>query len=273
MTKTDPLVQIRLLDPIDHTELGEYATSRVGLAVRDRILIADPLLSEPHRRPLWRRRPFRVAIGAAAAVASVAAAAILTGAPTINPLSVGCYQTASQEADTAIVTLDPGQEAAGPVGACATVWPSAFGEPVPENLVACVVPGGGLGVFPTAAGLAPADACNAIGTQPAIDGDYAGLTGTDVRALDAQLRAQYEDILNRQGCVGSTQLATDLQAIAGDFGATQWTVVDRSIRSDTWTTPEGNVQRVTAPTAPDGSACASFVIDATKGQIVIITEW
>ncbi len=59
----------------------------------------------------------------------------------------------------------------------------------------------------------------------------------------------------------SVHLATDLRTIAGNFGAMQWIVVDRSIGSDTWTTPEGEVQRVTAPIALDGSVCATFVVD------------
>lgn len=271
----DPLLFIRDTNPVDPAELEEFAASPVGTALHDRILASDPSKSAAAGLPLRRHRALRISVAmAVAAVAVAAAAVVLPGRPTTNPLTVGCYQAASQEADSAVIAFDPDREDLGPVGTCAIAWPSAFGQPAPEHLVACVVTGGGLGVFPTEPGDSPSDACNAIGAAPAIDGDYSGITGADVRWLNAQLRAHHNELQGSEGgCVGADHLATEFEAILDQAGIDQWRMIDGTVESDMWTTAEGTPLPVTASIAPDGSVCADFVLEATQGQILLITDW
>lgn len=274
MNNQDPLLFIAGVDPVDSADLEQFAASPTGVALRDRILASDPSDAPTTQSPFRHRRVVRVAVVTVVAAASVAAAVVLASRPTTNPLTVGCYQTPSQEANTAVIALDPDREDLGPVGACSLAWPSAFGEPAPDHLVACVVTSGGLGVFPTGPGLSPSDACNAIGVAPAGEGDYSGLTGAEVRELNSQLRARHKDLQGvGDGCVGADQLATESESVLNSAGAIEWEVIDGTIESDTWTTPDGRPQPVTAAFAADGSVCADFVFEATQGQILLITDW
>jgi hypothetical protein len=63
--------------------------------------------------------------------------------------SIGCYQTVSLTANTAVVAAGSGS----PAGACAEKWSSAFPRVAPPaSFAACVLDSGAIGVFPADTG-------------------------------------------------------------------------------------------------------------------------
>ena len=95
-----------------------------------------------------RRHRRRLALGAlvpavALLLAGVGVAAYLFTRPATQLEGIGCYRSASLDADTAVVSGD----GRSPVAACAEIWRSAFGTPAP-TLQACVLESGAVGVFP-----------------------------------------------------------------------------------------------------------------------------
>jgi hypothetical protein len=110
----------------------------------------------------WHR-PRRVLVLAAAfAVAGILAAAAYAGYALTHgaaPVAtIGCYETDSLDANTAVV--EPGKES--PVALCARQYASAFpGSQRPASFTACVLPSGSVGVFPSDAG--SGDTCKSLG--------------------------------------------------------------------------------------------------------------
>jgi hypothetical protein len=110
-----------------------------------------------------RRRRFTLVVMIPAAIALLAATAFTTYALTREPThleSVGCFDRADLEANTAIVNAD-GRD---PVVICAEIWRrGGLGAgPAPERLEACVLTTGAIGVFPAS----EADTCRELGLAP-----------------------------------------------------------------------------------------------------------
>lgn len=247
MSPTDPIAVIRKADPVVPSSISGFGNSPTGRAILARIVADSPPAPLLPRRATKRPALRVLAVGVAAA-AMLAAAVTLTRSPT-SPLSAGCYQTASQQADTAVIDL--GTDGRGAVEACAEVWLSAFGDPVPESLVACVVTGGGLGVFPADPTVPLDDFCTALGAATPVDGDYAGLGGQEVRRLQASLRERHDELLGAgSGCVTATEAMVAFDLTIDEVGAITWRTVDVS---------------AAAP-------CTDFVIDATQGHVLVIAE-
>lgn len=125
---------------------------------RARHLVAELTRAEAPRR----RRRRLVLVLAPAALALVAATGFTTYSLLREPthlMSIGCYETASESANVAIVD----SEGRSPVETCAELWRAGdIGAPVPRALAACVLGTGAIGVFPgsregTCAGLGLAD--------------------------------------------------------------------------------------------------------------------
>jgi hypothetical protein len=121
----------------------------------------DHLLAELACCPATSRRRRRVAIALVPAVlVLLAATAFTTYQLTREPThleSIGCYDRASLRANTAIVSAD-GRD---PVTTCADVWrQGALGRNIPEQLEACVLQTGAIGVFPRVLG---GDTCGSLG--------------------------------------------------------------------------------------------------------------
>ena len=116
--------------------------------------LADELA--PRRQ---RRRRLVIALVPAVMIL-LAATAFTTYKLTRNPThleSVGCFDRASLEANTAIVDAD-GRD---PVAICAEIWQQgALGKQRPTRLQACVLQTGAIGVFPGS------NACAALGLAP-----------------------------------------------------------------------------------------------------------
>jgi hypothetical protein len=113
------------------------------------------------------RRPRRLLVAAVAiAVAGILSAGAYAGYALTRPVTpvvtIGCYETDSLDANTAV--LAHGTDS--PVAACSREYASAFpGSQQPAHFTACVLPSGSIGVFPSMSG----DTCKGLGlaTAPA----------------------------------------------------------------------------------------------------------
>jgi hypothetical protein len=114
-----------------------------------------------------RHHPRRILVLAAAlALAGVLAAAAYAGyalTRSATPVAtIGCYETDSLDANTAV--LASGTDS--PVAACAATYASAFPHTLrPASFTACVLPSGSVGVFPSDA--ANGDTCKSLGLSAA----------------------------------------------------------------------------------------------------------
>ena len=125
----------------------------------------EQLVSQISAAPVLPRRPRRILVVAVAiAVAGILSAAAYGGYKLTRPAkpvaTLGCYQTDSLDADTAVVAhgLD------SPVATCAHTYASAFpGSQPPTHFAACVLPSGSVGVFPATS----ADTCKGLGLAAA----------------------------------------------------------------------------------------------------------
>jgi hypothetical protein len=98
---------------------------------------------------------------AALAVAGILSAAAYAGYTLIRPVTpvatIGCYESDSLAADTAVLRAGK----ASPVAACAGIYASAFpASPKPTGFTACVLPSDSVGVFPNAS---TGDTCKRLG--------------------------------------------------------------------------------------------------------------
>ena len=125
-------------------------------------------MSEIYGAPAAPRRhhPRRILVLAAAlAVAGILAAAAYAGyalTRTVTPVvTIGCYESDSLDANTAV--LSAGTKS--PVAACAATYASAFPRsPRPTGFAACVLPSGSIGVFP---GDTAGETCKSLGLSEA----------------------------------------------------------------------------------------------------------
>jgi hypothetical protein len=141
---------LRELNPVDTDDLRDAASSPRAQNTLEQILAGTRPLPKAARwwRRFRRRTYVLILIPAAAAIASVAWA-LSQGAT--QQLTVGCYQSADLQAKTVVV---PG-EGRSPTSSCAAVWQRGdLGHPIPRQLQACVLPTGGIGVFPSPGGRA-----------------------------------------------------------------------------------------------------------------------
>jgi len=113
----------------------------------------EQLVSEISGAPVApaQHHPRRILVLAAAfVVAGVLTAAGYGGYRLAHPVApvatIGCYETDSLDANTAVLasgTKDP-------VASCARQYASAFpGDRVPASFAACLLPSGSIGVFPS----------------------------------------------------------------------------------------------------------------------------
>ena len=109
-----------------------------------------------------RHRPRRVLVLAAClALAGILAAAAYAGYTLTRPVTpvetIGCYESDSLDANTAVLATGT----KSPVSACSATYASAFpGTQPPSTFAACVLPSGSVGVFP---GDSAGDTCKSLG--------------------------------------------------------------------------------------------------------------
>jgi len=141
-------MSVRLTPPPDR----DFPAGRLQLRKEQ---LVSHVLTASH--PSTRRLPRRVLIATATVVAAAATAAAAYGGYTLTRSatqleSIGCYESVSLSANTAVVPSGGGS----PVAACAGVWSSAFpGVEPPAGFAACVLDSGAIGVFPAPAAANP----------------------------------------------------------------------------------------------------------------------
>ena len=119
----------------------------------------------PHPRRAVRGESSSAAV--AIAVAGILSAAGYAGYALTRPVTpvatIGCYETDSLDANTAVLASGTGS----PVAACAGTYASAFpGSQQPAHFAACVLPSGSVGVFPSDTS---GDTCKRLGLSNAPD--------------------------------------------------------------------------------------------------------
>jgi hypothetical protein len=108
------------------------------------------------------RYPRRILVSVATlAVAGIFAAAAYAGYALTRPVTpvvtIGCYESDSLDANTAVLAAGT----KSPIAACAAKYASAFpGAQRPAALAACVLPSGSVGVFPSDT---TGDTCKSLG--------------------------------------------------------------------------------------------------------------
>lgn len=141
-------MSVRLTPPPDR----DFPAGRLQL--RKEQLVSEIFTAS---QPSTRRHSRRVLIVAAAVVGAAVTAAAAYGGYTLTRsatqvASIGCYESVSLGANTAVVRSGNGS----PVAACAGIWSSAFpGDERPSGFAACVLDSGAVGVFPAPAASNP----------------------------------------------------------------------------------------------------------------------
>ncbi|MDP3894477.1 hypothetical protein [Nocardioides sp.] len=155
------LNEIRALQPEPTTN---WAMTPEGQGVMARAIAMGEASEQAAEKPAVRRarRVVIAGVGAGALLVSGVAAATLALRDADSPTQAGCYETFSAQADTTEASAAL-VEKIGPVKACAQTLVE-LGKPVDvSNMVSCVNPDGGRGVFPAPKGLDAASACAEIG--------------------------------------------------------------------------------------------------------------
>lgn len=185
------------------------------------------LVAQARRR---RRRRIAVITGAALLMAGggAVAAAILRSQPDAPNAGPACRAEADVTADAIVV--DPGGD---PVADCRGLWDDgAFEEhgitTPPDDLVACISPGGGIDVFPGSV-----ETCEQLGLAVA-DTD---LTPDNQAIVELQQRLIAE--INAPGCLTTAEAETTAQAILDDLGLTDWPVKTNPDAADATCTKAG----------------------------------
>ncbi|MEZ5176612.1 MAG: hypothetical protein R2823_10505 [Acidimicrobiia bacterium] len=203
--------------------------------IKSRVLAAD-------RRPLraTRRRILVVALVAAFALASTAAAIYLAREPS-DPAGIGCYQAATLDAPQfgvrAPSSLHPSE--------CEQLWadgtltnPSVVPKGEIPQLVGCVNPAGGLAVFPSN----DDQLCDRLGLAR-----YEEPTRTDVVELNVQLLG----LFTTEKCMTMDDAQTRVEDILTAQGLSNWSVT------------------VTTPASAD-RPCASFSLNGSDHTILLV---
>lgn len=213
---------------------GHHERRRQHLVAEYRLTITGP---ERRRR---RRAALAVAFAAAAALAAAAYAGYLLSRPT-QQLSVGCYQRAALDADTAVV----GADGRAPEAACRSVWRSAFPRTaLPQAFAECVLASGAVGVFPATAG----DTCARLGLARArID--------AAAQAAARRLAVLKDELVRAFGaaCLGEGEARGRARTILDRHGFSGWRI-------------EVGAGEGFSPARP----CASLAFDEPKRTLILV---
>jgi hypothetical protein len=199
-----------------------------------------------------QRRPRRVLVGAVAvATAGVLAAAAYAGYALTQPAtqlqSIGCYESDSLDADTAVAA--PG---VSPVATCAAMWASAFpNSQQPASFSACVLQSGAVGVFPSDA---TSDTCKSL-----------GLASLDQTSSAQQALRKFADV--KQSLVAAFARTACLNY--GNARASVRTALDRHGLSN-WRIQEG--EGAHGEGFSSQRPCAGLAFDAAHQTIILVPE-
>lgn len=138
----DPVKILDCLNPIERADVEGAAFSQEAHATLESILRQPATMPSRKPRPARRRRLLVAAAVAVAATASGTAWALTRSSS--QPITVGCYAAPTTAARTLVLPAG-----VSPVATCLEVWHRGdFGSPRNPRLRACLLPSGGVGVFP-----------------------------------------------------------------------------------------------------------------------------
>ncbi len=147
---------------------ASWATSDGGRAVMARA-INSGLPTPPTRTKQRPQRRLIIGVAVVALMAGTTAAATIKAITGDDPTQAGCYESLAADADTTEASAAL-VEQVGWVEACRQTWLELGTNVNTNNLVSCINPSGGRGVFPATAELKAAGACGRIGWQPDAEG-------------------------------------------------------------------------------------------------------
>lgn len=148
---------------------ASWATSDSGRAVMARAINAGSAAPAVKAKQRPRRR-LVFGFAAIALVAGTTAAATIKAITGDHPTQAGCYETLAADANTTEASAAL-VERVGSVEACRQTWGQLGTDIDTDNLVSCINPSGGRGVFPVTAEASAAAACSRIGWQPDAEGN------------------------------------------------------------------------------------------------------
>lgn len=143
---------------------ASWSTSDRGRAVMARAINSGSTVPGGRTKQRPQRR-LVIGVAAVALVAGTTAAATIKAITGDDPTQAGCYETLAADADTTEASAAL-VERVGSVEACRQTWLELGTDIDTGNLVSCINPSGGRGVFPATADLSAAGACSRIGWQP-----------------------------------------------------------------------------------------------------------
>lgn len=157
------LNEISNLRPADN----DWSTSQEGRGVMARAIAmgqaSESVQSKSATRRLTRSRRITIAaLGSGTVLIGGVAAASLAFRNADSPTQAGCYETLSAQADTTEAPRALVAEV-GPVEACIRTFTELEPQVDVSNMVSCVNPYGGRGVFPAPPTMTPAEACRVLG--------------------------------------------------------------------------------------------------------------
>lgn len=214
------------------------------LQARKEHLVSEIALSV---RSAQRRRRRRLVVGAlvpavALLLAGVGVAGYLLTRPATQVEGIGCYRSASLEADTAVISGD----GRSPAAACADVWRSEFGTE-PPSLHACVLESGAVGVFPGANG----ETCRRLGLAE-LDGGYEVEARRFAKLRDA-LVARFEG-----ACLSEAEARRIVREELSDRGFDDWKIEEGAgIRGEGFSADR---------------PCAGLALDGERKVVTLVPE-
>ena len=215
----------------------------------------EQLVSQIHAESVAgrRRRPRRVLIAAvAAAMAGILAAAAYAGYALTRPATqlatIGCYESDSLTANTAV--LPSGTDSA--VTTCASSYALAFpNSQPPTNFAACVLASGSVGVFPADS---TSDTCKSLGLS-----NLAQTPGTRQQAMQFDnLEHDLDALFASNSCLSPDQARTAVRTALARNGLSSWTVKNG----------EGVHGEGFSPQRP----CAGLAYDTTQQTVILVPE-
>lgn len=214
----------------------------------------EQLVSQIYAESAARRQhpPRRVLVAAiAVATAGILAAAAYAGYALTRPAtqleSIGCYESDSLDANTAVLS----SSTESPVAACAGTYASAFpNSQPPTSFAACVLPSGSIGVFPADA---ESGTCKSLGLS-----NLAQTSATQAQMRQfVDLKQALDAIFTGNACLSHEQARASVRAALDNNGLSTWTIQEGEGHGEGFST-----QR----------PCAGLAYDTAQQTVVLVPE-
>lgn len=243
---------VRSANPVRSDDLRGWVESDEAMGVRDRIIAKIDQEAIPPTRRVWKR-PMVLMPAGLAVVASIVAAVYISSRPTSEVFTVGCASEPGGS-DMAIVAIKEGKSAEQ---TCIQEWQSQ-NEPIPGNVVACVIQEGGTVVYPNPSNMSPADFCASVGASaPAKGPFYGGLTGEQVRQMAKDLDARLQSLQEGEECYPLADLKNRIADFLRDNDLPEWSIEDRT-------------GGTSSDQSSNGQPCGRYVLEPLAAKVHVV---